>query len=78
MNVRNRKMREKMNMRLPKTVNELYTLVDKFARAEEGRRLPGEEVGIEIDLEDDDDATTLRKKKKEVQQEAQREICDGR
>ena len=41
-NVRNRRIRSKMNFRLPKTVNELYTLVDKCARTEQGRRLPGE------------------------------------
>jgi hypothetical protein len=38
-NVHNRNMREKMNVKLPKNVSELYTLVDKCARAEEGRRL---------------------------------------
>mgnify|MGYP005813001691 CR=1 FL=1 len=43
-----------MNVRLPKTVNELYTMVDKCARAEEGRRLQREEVGVEVDSEDDD------------------------
>ena len=61
-NVRNRRMRAKMNVRLPKTVNKLYTLADKCARAEEGRRLPGEEVGVEVDSEDDDDAATPRKR----------------
>jgi hypothetical protein len=30
-NMRNRRIRSKMNIRLPKTVNELYTLVDKCA-----------------------------------------------
>ena len=43
-NVHNRRMRAKMNGRLPKTINKLYTLADKCARAEEGRRLPGEEL----------------------------------
>ena len=56
-NMRNRKICSKMNVRLPKTVNELYTLVDKCARTEQGRRLPGED-GIEVDSEDDDDATS--------------------
>nr|XP_020159504.1 uncharacterized protein LOC109744769 [Aegilops tauschii subsp. strangulata] len=57
-----RRMRAKMNVRLSKTVNELYTLADKCAHAEEGRRLPGEEIGVEVDSEDDDDATAPRKK----------------
>jgi hypothetical protein len=30
-NVHNRRMREKMNIKLPKTINELYTLADKCA-----------------------------------------------
>ena len=47
-----------MNIRLPKTVNELYTLVDKFARVDEGRKLPGEEDVVDVDLEDDDEATS--------------------
>ena len=37
LNVHNRRIWAKMNVKLPKTVNELYTLADKFARAEEGR-----------------------------------------
>ncbi|KAI5016666.1 hypothetical protein ZWY2020_006517 [Hordeum vulgare] len=45
-----------MNVKLPKTVNELYTLADKCARAEEGRPLLGEEAGVEVDSDDDDDA----------------------
>jgi hypothetical protein len=36
-NMCNRRIRSKMNVRLPKTVNELYTLADKCARTEEGR-----------------------------------------
>ena len=40
-NVRNRRNRYKMNLQLPKTVKELYTLVDKCTQVEEGRRLPG-------------------------------------
>ena len=47
--VRNRRIRSKMNVRLPKTVKELYTLVDKCARMEEGRKLPGEEDCINVD-----------------------------
>jgi hypothetical protein len=63
-NVHNRKMREKMNIRLPRTVNELYTLADKCARAEEGRRLPEEDAGVEVDSEDDDAATPKKKGRK--------------
>ena len=36
-NMHNRRIRSKMNARFPKTVNELYTLVDKCPRQEEGR-----------------------------------------
>ena len=36
-NVRNRRMQAKMDVKLPKTVNGLYTLADKCAHAEEGR-----------------------------------------
>src|SRR3954463_4225999 len=44
-NVRNRRMREEMAMCKIKDVSELYALADKCARAEEGRKLPGENVG---------------------------------
>ena len=63
-NVRNRRMREKMNVKLPKTVNELYTLADKCARAKEGRRLPGEDAGAEVDSKDDDASTPGKKGRK--------------
>src|SRR5215216_6428672 len=63
-NVRNRRIRSKMNMRLPKTVNELYTLVDKCARIKEGRRLPGEEDGVDVDSEDNDAANQKKRGKK--------------
>ena len=53
-----------MNVRLPKTVKELYTLVDKCARMEEGRKLPGEEDCINVDSEEDDESTSQRKGKK--------------
>ena len=52
-----------MNMRFPKTVKELYTLVDKCTRMEEGRKLPGEEDCINVDLEDDDESTSQKKSK---------------
>ena len=57
-NVHNRHIRSKMNMRLPKTVKELYTLVDKCGRVVEGRKLLGEEDCIDIDSEDDDESTS--------------------
>ena len=57
-NVRNRRIRSKMNVLLPKTVKELYTLVDKCARMEVGRKFPGEEDCINVDSEDDDESTS--------------------
>src|SRR3954463_10208337 len=52
-NVRNRRMREEMTMCKIKDVSELYVLADKCARAEEGRKLPGENTGAgESDSED--------------------------
>jgi hypothetical protein len=64
MNMRNRRMRSEMNIVKVRTINELYALADKCARAEEGRRLPGEDTGAEVDSEDDDtdDASTPQKK----------------
>ena len=53
-----------MNVRLPKTVKELYTLVDKCAQMEEGRKLPGEEDCTNVDSEDDDESTSQKKSKK--------------
>ena len=47
-----------MNVQFPKTVKELYTLVEKCARVEEGRKLPGEEDFIDTDSEDDDGTTS--------------------
>src|SRR3954468_14780532 len=44
-NVRNRRMQEEMAMCKIRDVSELYALADKCARAEEGRKLPGENVG---------------------------------
>src|SRR5215216_5780815 len=63
-NVRNRRIRSKMNVRFPKTVKELYTLVDNCARMEEGRKFLGEEVCVNDDSEDDDGSTSQRKSKK--------------
>jgi hypothetical protein len=44
-NVRNRRMREELAMNKIRDVGELYALADKCARAEEGRKLPGEGIG---------------------------------
>jgi LuxR family maltose regulon positive regulatory protein len=63
-NVRNRRIRSKMSVQLPKIVNELYTLADKCARAEEGRRLPGEEEGAGVNSEDDDKTSNSKGKGK--------------
>ena len=63
-NVCNRRIRSKINVRFPKTVKELYTLVDKCARMEEGRKLPGEEDCINVDSEDEDESTSQGKGKK--------------
>ena len=60
--MRNRRIRSKMNVWLPKTVIEFYTLVDKCANIEDGRRLLGEEDGVVVDSEDDDDTTNQKKK----------------
>src|SRR5215216_575516 len=63
-NVRNRRIRAKMNVRLPKTVKELYTLVDKCAQIEEGRKFPGEQDCVNVDSKDDDESTSKNKNKK--------------
>ena len=48
-NVRDPKMREKMNTRAIRSTAELFQLADKCARAEEGRRAPDNEVAEEGD-----------------------------
>ena len=63
-NVHNRHIHSKMNVRLPKIVKELYTLVDKCARMEERRKLPGEEDCINVDSEYEDESSSQRKGKK--------------
>ena len=73
-NVRNRKMREKMNIRQVKTGADLYLLAYKCARAEEGRKLPGENAGIEVDS---DDTTTVPGKNVEGATESAREVGYG-
>ena len=60
-NVRNRKMREELAMNKVKDVAELYVLADRCARAEEGRKYPGEDAGAETDSRDED-TTALTKK----------------
>src|SRR3954464_1727596 len=52
-------MREEMAMSKIKEVSELYALGDKCARAEEGRKLPGESVG---DGESDSEGTAPTRK----------------
>ena len=46
-NVRNCKTREELAMNKVKDVAELYVLADRCARAEEGRKYPGEDAGAE-------------------------------
>ena len=57
MKVHNRRMRSEMDVEQVKTINDLYALADRCARAEEGRRLPGEDAGADVDSEDDDSST---------------------
>ena len=61
-NMRNRRMREEMAMCKIRDVSELYALADKCARAEEGRRLPGENVGA--GGSDSEDAAPARKNRR--------------
>ena len=53
-----------MNVQLPKTVKELYPLVDKCAWMEKGRKVPEEEDYTNVDSEDDDESTSQKKSKK--------------
>ena len=52
-------MREEMPMCKIRYVSELYALADKCARAEEGRKLPGENTGV--GGSDSEDAAPTRK-----------------
>src|SRR3954468_11025972 len=61
-NVRNRRMREEMAMCKIRDVSELYALADRCARAEEGRKLPGENVGTAGS--DSDDAAPSSKNRR--------------
>ena len=58
-NVRNRKMHEELAMNKVKDVVELYVLADRCARAEEGRKYPGEDV--ETDSTDEDTVALTKK-----------------
>ena len=60
-NVCNRKMREELAMTKVKDVAELYVLDERCARAEEGRKYPGEDAGAETDSTDEDAATPTKK-----------------
>ena len=60
-NVRNRKMREELAMNRVKDVAELYVLADRCARAEEGRKYPGEDAGAETESTDEDAAAPAKK-----------------
>src|SRR3954471_23938672 len=61
-NVRNHRMREEMAMCKIRDVSELYALADKCARAEEGRRLPGENIGA--GGSDSEDAAPAKKNRR--------------
>ena len=54
-------MREELAMNKVKDVAELYVLADRCARAEEGRKYPGEDAGAETDSTDEDAATPTKK-----------------
>ena len=60
-NMRNRKMRKELAMNKVRDVAELYVLADKCARAEEGRKYPGEDVGVETNSSDEDTAAPAKK-----------------
>ena len=60
-NVRNCKMREELTMNKVKDVAKLYVLADRCARAEEGRKYPGEDAGAETDSTDEDMAAPTKK-----------------
>src|SRR4051812_12814960 len=59
--MRNRKMREELVMTKVKDVAELYVLADKCARAEEGRKYPGKDAGVETDSYKEDTAAPTKK-----------------
>ena len=54
-------MREELAMNKVKDVAELYVLADRCARAEEGRKYPGEDAGAETDSSAEDTAAPAKK-----------------
>ena len=61
-NMHTRKMREELAMTKVKDVAGLYVLADKCTRAEEGRKLPGEDAGA--GGSDSEDAAPARKNRR--------------
>jgi hypothetical protein len=57
-------MREELAMNKIRDIGELYALADKCARAEEGRKLPGEDVGAGGDSASEDAAPTRKGKRR--------------
>jgi hypothetical protein len=55
-------MQEELTMNKVRDVPKLCAMADKCAHAEEGRILPGEDAGTEVDSEDDDGGTAPKKK----------------
>ncbi|KAI5015702.1 hypothetical protein ZWY2020_057092 [Hordeum vulgare] len=47
-------MHEEMSINKVWDITELYAMADRCTRDEEGRRLPGEDAGTEVDSDDDD------------------------
>ena len=72
-NVRNRRMREEMAMCKIRDVSELYALADKCARAEEGRRLPGENIGAG-GSDSEDDAPTRKNRRRNNRKKKGKEL----
>ena len=60
-NVRNHKMHEELAMNKVKDVAELYFLAKRCARAEEGRKYPGEDASAETDSTDEDAVAPAKK-----------------
>lgn len=64
-NVRNPNMREELVVKQVRDVPEIYAVVDRCTRAEEGRRLPSENAGVEDDFKDEDvDVPTKRERRR--------------
>ena len=54
-------MREELAMNKVKYVAELYILADRYTRAEEGRKYPGEDASAETDSTDEETAAPTKK-----------------